>query len=99
MKGLIERLEKATGPDRELDCLIFESKHKLLTAAHRGTIDGEPTGQYFGSNGDRLPEEALQYTGSMDAALTLYIKVPERIPTNARLACIEALSQRLAHET
>ncbi|MGI9297064.1 MAG: hypothetical protein ACR2QC_04100 [Gammaproteobacteria bacterium] len=36
------------------------------------------------------------YTTSLDAALKLYLEPPERIPSDARLACIEALEQRNA---
>jgi hypothetical protein len=68
---LADRVEKASGPDRELDCLIFEGQHKLLTPDRRGSIDGEPTGQYFDLNGEQLPECAPRYTASLDAAMTL----------------------------
>ena len=68
---LIARLEKATGPDRELDCLIFELHHKLLTPERRGTYYGEPTGQYFDLDGNPLPERAPFFTSSIDAAMTL----------------------------
>lgn len=34
------------------------------------------------------------FTASIDAALTLYISVPERVPSNPRLATAEALRQR-----
>jgi hypothetical protein len=68
---LAERVERLTGPCRETDCLIFEAGHRLLTPERRGTIDGEPTGEYFGINGDQLPERAPFYTASLDAAMTL----------------------------
>lgn len=38
----------------------------------------------------RLP----YYTASLDAAMTLYVCVPERVPSNPRLAAAEALRQR-----
>lgn len=68
---LAARVERLTGPCRETDCLIFESRHRLLTPERRGMIDGEPTGQYFNINGDLLPEVAPAYTASLDAAMTL----------------------------
>lgn len=68
---LAERCEKATGPDRELDCLIFEAQHLLLMPNHRGMIDGEPTGEYYSPDGNQLPERAPRYTASIDASLTL----------------------------
>lgn len=71
MTDLAARCEAAAGPDRELDCLIFESRHLLLTSSHRGYIDGEPTGEYYGVDGNQLPERAPFYTASIDAAMTL----------------------------
>lgn len=77
LPSLAARVEQLTGPCRETDCLIFEASHRLLTPERRGTIDGEPTGEYFGLNGDMLPERAPRYTASLDAAMTL---VPEGLP-------------------
>lgn len=37
---------------------------------------------------------APAYTASIAAALTLYVRVPERVPSNPRLATAEALRQR-----
>ena len=37
---------------------------------------------------------APPYTSSLDAAMSLYITIPERIPSNPRLATAEALRQR-----
>ncbi len=34
------------------------------------------------------------YTSSVDAALSLYLRVPDRVPSNPRLAAAEALRQR-----
>jgi hypothetical protein len=45
-----------------------------LTPERRGTIDGEPTGEYYDLSGNHLPERAPAYTASLDAAMTL---VPE----------------------
>jgi hypothetical protein len=45
--------------------------HRLLTPERRGTIDGEPTGEYFDLDGNVLPERAPAYTGSYDAAILL----------------------------
>jgi hypothetical protein len=74
LSGLVERLEKATEGSRELDCLIFEAGHKLLTAERRGTYYGEPTGQYFDLDGNPLPGLAPFYTSSLDSAMTLIPK-------------------------
>lgn len=68
---LADQVEKLTGPDRELDCLIFEAQHLLLMPNHRGTIDGEPTGEYFDQSGNQLPERAPFYTRSLDAIRSL----------------------------
>lgn len=71
---ILNAIKKATGPDRELDCLIFEARHQLLTPARRGTYYGEPTGEYFDLDGNPLPERAPHYTGSLDAAASLIPK-------------------------
>ncbi len=48
---------------------------------------------------DLMPEPKViippRYTASIDAAMTLYKQVPERIPSNAIAACKEALQQWL----
>lgn len=36
----------------------------------------------------------LSYTASLDAAMTLYVRVPERVPADPRKAAAEALRQR-----
>lgn len=61
MDDLIARLENATGPDRSIDDAIFELAH--------GRKRGRSTFEQYEPS-ERLPE----YTGSIDAALTL---VPE----------------------
>lgn len=71
---LFAKLDAAREPSRELDCLIFEAQHLLLMPAHRGTIDGEPTGQYFDQDGNELPERAPFYTASVDDAMKLLRK-------------------------
>jgi hypothetical protein len=41
------------------------------------------------------PDRAkLYYTASLDAAMSLYLRVPERIPSDPRKATAEALRQR-----
>lgn len=57
MNDLIERLEKATGPDRELDLAIGEA---VGEANHSGPAHHRP-----------FREWAKHYTASIDAALTL----------------------------
>lgn len=69
MQELIERLEKATGPDRELDGLIFK------------VLAGKPGDEWYlfddGVWCRRCREDSTAfdtprvYTGSIDAALTL----------------------------
>jgi len=90
MNDLIPRLERATGPDRELDGAIALAtgwQHKE-TEDGRG-ISGEPIikhtwtspgGEEFWekttifNRANKYPEELPHYTASLDAALTL---VPE----------------------
>lgn len=74
---LADRCEKAVGPDREIDCLIFEWLNSAYTPAKRGMYYGEPTGVYFEYVGDGEKDEVAHagiYTASLDAAMTL---VPE----------------------
>lgn len=89
LKDLIERLEKATGPDRELDCLIATHPLTPQTRVAKGaSIDvllepraagiGDETTELYAA--EYLPEtnadwlDLPEYTSSIDAALTL---VPE----------------------
>ena len=61
MKELIERLEDATGPDRELDAEIA----RLVTG--RGVTVAPLSGPRYDGDGEPVPA----YTASLDAALTL----------------------------
>jgi hypothetical protein len=70
---LASRCEAATGPDREIDCLIHEWRFTELTPAMRGMYYGEPTGEYFRDGGETT-FRAPAYTASLDAAMSL---VPE----------------------
>jgi hypothetical protein len=75
--GLIERLEKATGPDRTLDCCIAVDADGFFEVAPQW--DGGPVGYGYidksdgariepGHGGDQL---VPRYTRSIDAALAL----------------------------
>jgi hypothetical protein len=69
MKDLIERLEKGTGPDRELGNQIPVA----LGYIWNGRLSsGNPRGQWEHPDGRTLPDS--DFTGSIDAALSL---VPE----------------------
>jgi hypothetical protein len=70
MKDLIERLEKATGPDRELD-----AKLAFVNGAWAAGVDeGVPWVQWAKNTAVEINDELPRYTASIDAALTL---VPE----------------------
>jgi hypothetical protein len=104
---LAERCEAAAGPDRELDCAILVAidwryddweegertakemaeKHGLAWLVSR-SVEG------YNSTWRHLPRLAA----SLDAAMTLYLRLPERVPSNPRLAAAEALRQRAEHE-
>lgn len=97
MDELIERLEKAGGPDRELDGAIWwAAKRAQAVRFFWNASPGLP-----GPTPDALPDSGLgrhavvhaspRYTASLDAALTLYQTRPEWMPTNPRIACIDAL--------
>ena len=72
MGGLIERLEAASGPDRELDEAIADA---LFPAEPFVQLADAPPGTGFRAwRQDGHVQSALRYTASIDAALTL---VPE----------------------
>lgn len=76
LNALIERLEKATGPDRELDILIGKA---TSVEGWRVCDDGSvecyvPDGHEFGEGWIFTGQELPAYTSSIDAAMTL---VPE----------------------
>lgn len=52
MSGLIERIEAASGPDRELDFRLFEIVR--TDAEHCGYIEGKPYPDYTASVDDAL---------------------------------------------
>ena len=104
LNTLAARAEAATGPDRELDGWIYAH----MTRGERYLIGNEP-GRFpqkpiYGERMDVMREypstdsadyiNAPRYSASLDAALTLYIRVPERVPSDPRLAAAEALRQR-----
>ena len=69
LQEIIERLEKATGPDRWLDADI----HRTVTPGMADTITDFSKGWCIGGN-HVTPVKAPAYTASLDAALSL---VPE----------------------
>ena len=80
MQHLIERLEKATGSDRELDNFIVAAigwkRIQTGSAAWPHFVWRTPDGAQFPDDGTRVPN----YTGSIDAASTL---VPNGLTWNA----------------
>ena len=89
---LIRRLEAATGPDRSLDADI------VMTAVYPATRD-MPRSEYGGWIHPTLGliAPASEYTDSIDAALTLYLRTPDHVPSDPRKSCVEALKQRLSN--
>lgn len=84
IEKLIERLEKATGPDRELDGLIAAATNKDPKCKIEGHhwyfwVDDEELGENC-TAGWMLGGEVPEFTKSIDAALTL---VPEGQFVNA----------------
>ena len=86
LQRLVERIEGATGPDREIDCLIWgtqegrslEWQGNILVEKLEGCIGWIDPGEHqrnFGCNrADQGFSGILAYTRSIDAAMTL---VPE----------------------
>ena len=82
MRDLIERVEKATGPDRELDIAIFEAAHPKGTLTGSGWLwtrrEIAPAGLvWYWLDRKKLtqPDFVENYTASIDAALALVEKV------------------------
>ena len=83
VSGLIERIEAAGGPDREIDCLIWgtldgrslEWQGSLLVEKTEGPIGWIDPGEHqrnFGCNrADQGSNGIRAYTASIDAAMTL----------------------------
>lgn len=79
MSDLIERLEAARGADRELDCLIaiaVDARPKVYRREDNQPLifDQHARVVRVGKNGPAF--DPHYYTGSIDAALTLYGKHP-----------------------
>lgn len=94
---LAARCEAATEPDRELDAMIAvavdfvgEDSNPPSARALHTDFGGSNSFADIGKHWPRLPP----YTASLDAAMSLYLRVPERIPSNPCLAAAEALRQR-----
>jgi hypothetical protein len=100
MRDLIARIEAATGPDRELDVAIAQAigwRH----VAGQAWLRPEDAAHAKKSRRGALNYERHSvptYTASLDAALTLYVKRPVVIPSCPRLACVEALTERMEAE-
>lgn len=82
LSELADRVEAATGPDRELDLLIWRVADPVNATDCLDVNCAKP-----------LPWLHL-YTSSLDAAMTLYVHLPERVPSCPRKALAEALRQR-----
>lgn len=84
MTGLLELAdgcEKATGPDRELDCAIYNAipdgpnhKAERLPMEKWGDRFDDGWHTMWADREDKYPEQLKRYTASLDAAMTL---VPE----------------------
>lgn len=73
LSTLIARLERATGPDRELDVLIFKSRPDLVDERHCVSWC-RMEGRTDLTRDDFIAAWAPEYTASLDAALTLVPK-------------------------
>jgi hypothetical protein len=77
---VIARAQVATGPDREVDAAICE-----WLRDNEGFTPSPSDAAY----------PFYAFTASLDAAKSLYLSVPEQIPSAAHLAAVEALGQRV----
>ena len=84
---LAERCEQASDD--------FQSHHELLREAYEEVF--APLDSFMRGSDDKRRIKflrCLSAEASLDAAMTLYLRVPERVPSNPRLAAAEALRQR-----
>lgn len=84
---LAKRIEGLTGPDREVFCAAFRAVFPEVSAGAWDAIDA------WDAKYDRFCA-MLDIGADIDAAMTVYVKVPDRIPSNPRTAMVEALRQR-----
>ena len=98
--ALASRVEAATGADRALAKDIYRA---IFDAPELGHPNGygwreDDSGWWLATGEDaRTPPKTIyppKWLTSLDAAMSLYITIPERIPSNPRLATAEALRQR-----
>ena len=102
--ALAERVEAATRGSDELDahirCALFGKPNNFVKQSHINgawcvwRIDGAGREVAWDGNGLTQLQRLGAFTASLDAAMSLYITIPERIPSNPRLATAEALRQR-----
>lgn len=91
LAALAALCEGGEGPDREIDALIFarvthcQTMPLLLHRTGWVELGGQPV-------------EAPSFTGSVDAALTLFTRRPVLVLADPRQACAVAL-RRLGHLT
>ncbi len=71
MSDLIERLEKATGPDREIDAALVKALCPDALVSQYLASDEEPSVFHAQSLGISDRSDVPRYTASLDAALTL----------------------------
>lgn len=75
LKELLERVEKAEGPDRELDVLIAQAIAKPTTMLNGLTFDGAVAAYPNDLAGIAQNWPVPTYTASLDAALALVERV------------------------
>lgn len=108
LEALALRVEAAGGADRLLDVLIGCAVRfapdspgcEWAKAEHWQYVPVPRISERIGC-ADKAGNvaahwEAPRYTASLDTAMTLYLEVPERIPSDPRIATAEALRQRAA---
>lgn len=106
---LAELVVALSGPDREMDCMIAVAIstwpdarviwHKGYRRYYRAGGVGRVPFPVAGGKGTDwgIAFKNVDYTGSLDAAMTLYPVIPDRIPSNPRIATAEALRARASN--
>jgi hypothetical protein len=96
---LAARVEAADGPSQDLNLAIWRAVNPNGYAIWEGQQRGLLNKQWDEERRQvtlkaRARVEAKPFTTSLDAAMQLYVTLPERVPSDPRQAVVEALRQR-----
>lgn len=97
LMDLARRVEEATGPDRELDAEIRCACHLPHERNTRPSLKHHKVVAEY-EDGQTVTLNSAHFTASLDAAKSLYLRIPERIPADPRKATAAALRARATEQ-